>query len=244
MALKEALQQNYAQSSPYQHKETLTHSYTFTSKQQVYFAIKRGLDFVLSFVLLVILSPVLLLCTLAVKLESPGPAIFQQERVGRGGTPFRVYKFRTMYAHTPNNVATSQLKDADQYITKVGKIFRVTSLDELPQLVNVLKGEMSLVGPRPLILSEEEVHTQRMKKGVYNLRPGVTGFAQVNGRDLISEEDKVNLDTEYLNHFSLWLDIKIMFKTVAVVFLKKDYQEGCAENCDKADELSENIHAA
>lgn len=246
MALKEALRQGYVPSPSEQQEENLDQSYAFTSRQQVYFIIKRGLDVILSLLFLVILSPIFLVCTLAVKLESSGPAIFRQERMGRGGNPFRVYKFRTMYTHTPNNVATSQFKGVDHYITRVGKFFRATSLDELPQLVNVLKGEMSLVGPRPLILSEEEVHAQRWENGVYLLRPGVTGYAQVNGRDLVTEESKVILDTEYLHRFSLWLDLKILFKTVAVVFLRKDYQEGCVNESQVVveQEKSGDAHAA
>ena len=235
MALKEALQRGSIQSSPYQKQENVKNSdqlHMFSENQKAYFVVKRSLDIVLSFLLLAILSPIFIICALAIKLESSGSIIFRQERVGRGGEPFRVYKFRTMYKHTPNNVATNQFKNPDHYITKVGKILRVTSLDELPQLLNVLKGEMSLVGPRPLILAEEKIHSQRLKRGVYSLRPGVTGYAQVNGRDLVDEESKVNLDTEYLMHISFFLDLKILLKTVAVVFSRKDYQEGCVENAD------------
>ena len=226
MALKEALQRGSIQSSPYQKQGNVKNSdqlHMFSENQKAYFVVKRSLDIVLSFLLLAVLSPIFIICALAIKLESSGSVIFRQERVGRGGEPFRVYKFRTMYKHTPNNVATNQFKNPGHYITKVGKILRVTSLDELPQLLNVLKGEMS---------AEEKIHSQRLKRGVYSLRPGVTGYAQVNGRDLVDEESKVNLDTEYLMHISFFLDLKILLKTVAVVFSRKDYQEGCVENAD------------
>ena len=126
-----------------------------------------------------------------------------------------------MYKHTPNNVATNQFKNPGHYITKVGKNSSCHQLDELPQLLNVLKGEMSLVGPRPLILAEEKIHSQRLKRGVYSLRPGVTGYAQVNGRDLVDEESKVNLDTEYLMHISFFLDLKILLKNRCCGFQQK-----------------------
>ena len=202
MALKEALQRGSIQSSPYQKQGNVKNSdqlHMFSENQKAYFVVKRSLDIVLSFLLLAVLSPIFIICALAIKLESSGSVIFRQEREGRGGEPFRVYKFRTMYKHTPNNVATNQFKNPGHYITKVGKILRVTSLDELPQLLNVLKGEMSLVGPRPLILAEEKIHSQRLKRGV---------------------------------HISFFLDLKILLKTVAVVFSRKDYQEGCVENAD------------
>lgn len=149
MALKEALQRGSIQSSPYQKQGNVKNSdqlHMFSENQKAYFVVKRSLDIVLSFLLLAVLSPIFIICALAIKLESSGSVIFRQERVGRGGEPFRVYKFRTMYKHTPNNVATNQFKNPGHYITKVGKILRVTSLDELPQLLNVLKGEMSLLG--------------------------------------------------------------------------------------------------
>lgn len=167
MALKEALQRGSIQSSPYQKQGNVKNSdqlHMFSENQKAYFVVKRSLDIVLSFLLLAVLSPIFIICALAIKLESSGSVIFRQERVGRGGEPFRVYKFRTMYKHTPNNVATNQFKNPGHYITKVGKILRVTSLDELPQLLNVLKGEMSLVGPRPLILAEEKDPFTAFKK--------------------------------------------------------------------------------
>lgn len=142
MALKEALQRGSIQSSPYQKQGNVKNSdqlHMFSENQKAYFVVKRSLDIVLSFLLLAVLSPIFIICALAIKLESSGSVIFRQERVGRGGEPFRVYKFRTMYKHTPNNVATNQFKNPGHYITKVGKILRVTSLDELPQLLNVLK---------------------------------------------------------------------------------------------------------
>ena len=122
--------------------------------------------------------------------------------------------FTTYFNQSVKKVRKKSLRDT----CRTGKILRVTSLDELPQLLNVLKGEMSLVGPRPLILAEEKIHSQRLKRGVYSLRPGVTGYAQVNGRDLVDEESKVNLDTEYLMHISFFLDLKILLKTAGCGF--------------------------
>ena len=206
--------------------------YLFTTGQRAYLKIKRGLDFTLALCSITILSPLFLLCAIAIKLDSRGPVIFRQKRVGRNGKVFDVYKFRTMKVDAPQNVATAELTDANQYITKVGNILRKTSIDELTQLINVLKGDMSIVGPRPLVVSEIEIHQRREKANVYQLRPGVTGFAQVNGRDLVTPDEKVAYDVEYLHKFSFWMDIKIFFKTFGVVLMRKDYAEG-SDVCQK-----------
>lgn len=197
-----------------------------TPAQRVYAAFKRLLDILLSAVALILLSPLLLLTALAVRLDSKGPAIFRQKRVGKDGKVFRVYKFRSMSTEAPKNVATAELKNATEYITRVGKVLRRTSLDELPQLWNVLRGDMSLVGPRPLVVTEAYTHQLRHSFGVYQLRPGITGLAQTNGRDLVDDDKKVAMDREYLCHFSLWQDLKILFMTVYVVFTRKNYAEG------------------
>ncbi|MBO1678664.1 sugar transferase [Bittarella massiliensis] len=203
-----------------------TQSLRLTPAARVYAAIKRLLDVLLSAVALVLLSPLLLLTALAVKLDSRGPAIFRQKRVGKDGKVFCVYKFRSMSTEAPKNVATAELKNATEYITGVGKVLRRTSLDELPQLWNVLRGDMSLVGPRPLVVTEAYTHQLRHRFGVYQLRPGITGLAQTNGRDLVDDDKKVAMDCEYLRHFSLWQDLKILFMTVYVVFTRKNYAEG------------------
>lgn len=200
--------------------------YTLTRAQRVYNHIKRVLDIFLALIAVIILSPVLTICAIAIKCDSKGPAIFKQNRIGRGGKAFRVYKFRTMRTDAPSNVATSEMKDANSYITKVGTFLRKTSLDELPQFFNVLKGDMSLIGPRPLVETETEIHEKRKQCGIYSLRPGVTGLAQVSGRDLVSIDEKVQYDREYLETFSLFTDIKIIFRTVGVVLFHKYYAEG------------------
>lgn len=186
-----------------------------------YLYFKRLMDILISFVLLVILSPLMAFICIMIKGTSKGPVIFKQIRFTKGMRKFEIYKFRTMMMDTPN-LATSQFENSEQYVTKIGKILRKTSLDELPQLWNVLKGDMSIVGPRPLIPEEGgDIHNIRNKNGVYILRPGITGLAQVNGRDLISDDEKVRLDTDYLYNISLITDIKLLIETVIVVFRRE-----------------------
>ena len=200
--------------------------YTLSRAQKIYSYLKRVLDILLALIAVIVLSPVLIACAIAIKCDSKGPAIFKQNRVGKNGDSFRVYKFRTMSTDAPANVATSEMKNANCYITRVGNFLRKTSLDELPQFFNVLKGDMSLIGPRPLVESETEIHEKRMQYGVYSLRPCVTGLAQVSGRDLVTIDEKVQYDREYLESFSLITDIKIIFRTISVVLFHKYYAEG------------------
>jgi O-antigen biosynthesis protein WbqP len=150
---------------------------------------------------------------------------FSHERRGRGGKPFRIYKFQTMKNSTPN-CATGDLENPEQYITKVGRVLRKTSLDELPQLWNILKGDMSFVGPRPLISSEIRAHRLRLEYGVYRFRPGLTGWAQINGRDDISLMRKVKLDKEYCDKWSLKLDFIILLRSVEVCIKQEGFHEG------------------
>lgn len=192
--------------------------YSLTKKQKVYAIFKRGFDFLISLAALVILSPLLLFLALIIKLTSTGSVIFSQKRVGQYGKVISIYKFRTMTAKAPHSKATSDFADATEYITKIGKFLRTTSLDELPQFLNVLKGDMSLIGPRPLILDETFVHKLREESDVYLIKPGLTGLAQVNGRDFLNAEDKVKFDTQYLHSISLPLDLKIFVKSIIVVF--------------------------
>jgi O-antigen biosynthesis protein WbqP len=182
-----------------------------------YSLIKRGLDVFFSAVLLLLLAFPMLLIWIAIRIDSPGAGFFRQERVGRDSKSFVCYKFRTMYINTPSNCPSSQLTDSQRYITRVGRLLRRTSLDELPQLFNVLKGNMSLVGPRPLIAQEHEVHDGRLRGGVYTLRPGITGLSQINGRDALSDEQKVLLDCEYLDRFGFFQDLKIVGLTLKKV---------------------------
>ncbi len=203
-----------------------TETFIITKKIASYLRLKRLLDIVISFTCLVLLLPLLLLISVLVSVDSKGSVIFSQKRVGKNGKLIKVYKFRTMMPEAPENIATGELEDAHSYITKSGKILRMTSLDELPQLINVLKGDMSIVGPRPLILEEGEIHKLRLKRGVYSIRPGITGLAQINGRDLLSIEDKVKFDTMYLQNVSLKTDMLIIIKSIFVVFSHTDFFEG------------------
>ena len=195
--------------------------YELTNSQKLYAIIKRGFDFLVSLVALMLLLPLFLLLTLVIKLTSTGSIIFSQKRVGQYGQVIKIYKFRTMSSKAPNSKATSDFSDAPEYITKFGKFLRATSLDELPQLFNVLKGDMSIIGPRPLILDEILVHKLRKENDVYLIKPGITGLAQVNGRDFLNAEDKVNFDAQYLHNMSLYLDLKIFIKSIIVVFKRQ-----------------------
>ncbi len=200
-------------------------------KHGVYRIVKRIIDFIVSLVALLIIWPVMLALAIWIKLDSKGPVIFKQSRVGMNGRLFRIYKFRTMRTDAPHETATRDLEDPYRFITKSGNFLRKTSLDELPQLFNVLIGDMSLVGPRPLIENEGgDIHKLRMDAGVYAVRPGMTGWAQVNGRDNVPDEEKAAYDSEYADKMSFGFDLKIIFKTVAVVFKRDGYAEGKQED--------------
>ena len=174
---------------------------------------------------LVILSPVFLIIALLIKLESKGPVFFKQERIGKDNINFMIYKFRSMRTDTPD-VPTHLLDDPEIFITKVGKFLRKTSLDELPQFINIIKGEMLFVGPRPALYNQYDLRDLRTEKGVQTLIPGVTGWAQVNGRDELEIPDKVEFDRQYLQYRSVFFDIKIFVMTVIKVFKKEGVVEG------------------
>lgn len=190
---------------------------------------KRLFDFVMSLIGITILSPIILIVALAVKLTSPGPMLFKQRRIGKNNDEFQIYKFRTMRIDTPN-VPTHLLENPEQWITPVGKFLRKTSLDELPQLFNILKGEMSIVGPRPALYNQIDLKEMRTEVGVHKLVPGLTGWAQINGRDEIPLSLKVKLDKEYLEKKNFLFDIKIIFMTVLSVLKSEGVQEGKNEN--------------
>ena len=192
----------------------------------VYTLLKRVFDAVVSAVAPVMLIPLFAVVAVLIKLDSEGSVIFSQKRVGKNGNLFNVYKFRTMKVSAPHETATSDLSDPYAHITRVGRFLRKTSIDELPQLFNVLVGDMSLVGPRPLIMGESDVHKLRMREGVYDVRPGVTGWAQVNGRDCVPAEEKVYFDKEYVVRRSVLFDMIIFAKTVSVVVGGQGYVEG------------------
>lgn len=186
---------------------------------------KRVLDFLISLFALIILSPLFLIVSVGVLISDGSPVFFRQKRVGKNNELFEIYKFRTMKRGT-ENVASNDLSDADVKITRFGRILRATSIDELPQLLNILNGSMSLIGPRPLIPEETKIRELREKYNVYSVRPGITGWAQVNGRDNVSAEKKALLDKEYVEKQSLMLDIKIFFMTIHQVLCRKDVNEG------------------
>ena len=188
--------------------------------------IKRALDFILSLCGIVVLSPVLAVIALWVKLDSPGPVFFRQKRVGKDKTFFSILKFRTMYADTPKDVPTHLLKNPDAMITRSGRFLRRTSLDELPQMFNILRGQMSVVGPRPALWNQDDLIAERDKDGANALVPGLTGYAQINGRDELPIPVKAELDGYYANHLSFVLDVKIFFKTIANVLHEDGVVEG------------------
>lgn len=179
----------------------------------------------IALVMLIILSPLFLIVSILIKLESKGPVFFKQERIGKDNLNFMIYKFRSMRTDTPD-VATHLLDNPEVFITKVGKFLRKTSLDELPQLINIIKGEMLFVGPRPALYNQYDLRDLRTEKGVHVLYPGVTGWAQVNGRDELEIPDKVEFDRQYVERRSIFMDIKIVFMTVVKVFKKEGIVEG------------------
>ena len=188
--------------------------------------IKRGADVILSLLALICLSPVYLIVALAVKLSSPGPVLFRQKRVGRGGRLFTIYKFRTMRTDTPRDTATHLLQDPSRYITRVGAFLRRSSLDELPQFFNVLKGDMSIVGPRPALYNQYDLIAAREKAGVNAVRPGITGLAQISGRDELPIPVKVRYDREYVENLSLNMDAHCFFGTIISVLRAEGVREG------------------
>ena len=188
--------------------------------------IKRGADVILSLLALICLSPVYLIVALAVKISSPGPVLFRQKRVGRGGRLFTIYKFRTMRTDTPRDTATHLLKDPARYITGVGAFLRRSSLDELPQFFNVLKGDMSIVGPRPALYNQDDLIAARREAGVDAVRPGITGWAQINGRDELPIPVKVRYDREYVENLSLKMDARCFFGTIISVLRAEGVREG------------------
>lgn len=190
----------------------------------MYLAFKRFCEVILSLLALIILSPILVITALAVKLDSPGPVIFKQDRLGRGGKVFKIYKFRSMCENAEHTGSGVYSGADDMRVTRVGKNIRATSIDELPQLVNILKGDMSFVGPRPPLTyhpwdiseyTEEQLH-------MFDVRPGITGWAQVHGRKDVEWHKRIELNCWYVDHVSLWLDLKILFTTVVKVLKNED----------------------
>lgn len=187
---------------------------------------KRVLDIVLSFLGLLVLAPVLLLISVWIKLDSKGPLFFKQTRVGQGKTHFTIYKFRSMRSDTPTDVPTHKLMTPSIYITRAGHVLRKTSLDELPQLWNILIGDMSVVGPRPALWNQDDLIAERDKYGANDVRPGLTGWAQINGRDELEIPVKAALDGEYVRRLSLAFDLRCFLGTFLYILRHKGVVEG------------------
>ena len=196
---------------------------------------KRTLDIVLSFLGMIVLSPFFLLLVLAIKLDSKGPVLFKQKRVGLHKKHFYILKFRTMRIDTPKDTPTHLLKNPEQWITKVGKFLRKTSLDELPQIWNIFVGDMSIVGPRPALWNQYDLIEERDRYGANDVLPGLTGWAQIHGRDELPIAKKAELDGYYVQHLSFGLDVRCFFGTIKSVAKSEGVVEGGTGNMEKKD---------
>src|SRR6056297_3187197 len=192
----------------------------------VYLKIKRLIDIILSLIGFIILSPVFLILIIAIKIDSKGPVLFKQKRVGINKTHFNILKFRTMKIDTPKDTPTHLLENPDQWITKVGKFLRKTSLDELPQIINILKSEMSIIGPRPALWNQNDLIEERDKYGANDVPVGLTGWAQINGRDELDIEVKAKLDGEYAKKIGFTMDTRCFFGTIFSVMRSDGVVEG------------------
>lgn len=199
--------------------------------------IKRVIDFILSLVGLILLSPVFIILCLWIKLDSKGPILFKQKRFGKNKTFFYIYKFRTMRTDTPSDMPTHMLSDPDQYITRAGKFLRKTSLDELPQIINILKGEMAIIGPRPALWNQDDLIAERDRYHANDIKPGLTGWAQINGRDELEIEVKAKLDGDYVKHMSFLFGMKCFFGTITSVLKHDGVVEGGTGELHKEDSL-------
>ena len=204
-----------------------------TKKRYIFRFIKRLFDFLVSLIALAVLSPLFVLIAVAIKCDSKGPVLFKQKRVGLHGKTFTCYKFRSMKLSAPHDVATSVLAEPERYITRVGRVLRKFSLDELPQLFCCLTGKMSFIGYRPIVLSEKQCNDMREKLGVFAFRPGLSGYAQVHGRDGVYYKNKAILDAEYVKNASVWLDLKLIFQTIAVVLTRRGNKSEEIDNREK-----------
>lgn len=200
----------------------------------MYKYLKRPLDFLISLIALVILSPIFLIIALWIKLNSKGPVFFRQKRIGKNKELFEIYKFRSMRTDTPSDMPTHLLNDPEAFITTSGKFLRKTSLDELPQLINIVKGEMAIIGPRPALWNQYDLIEERDKYGANDVRPGLSGWAQINGRDELEIPVKAKLDGDYVNNISLTLDLKCIFRTISSVLRSDGVVEGGTGVIEKA----------
>ena len=199
----------------------------------MYIHIKRIIDFILAFIALVLLSPLFLVLALWIKMDSKGPVFFKQKRIGINRSFFQIYKFRTMLSETPSDMPTHLLDNPDAFITKSGRFLRKTSLDELPQLINILKGEMAFIGPRPALWNQDDLADERDKYNANDVLPGLTGWAQINGRDELPIKAKAQLDGEYIQNMSFWFDIKCFFGTFISILKSDGVVEGGTGTLEK-----------
>ena len=204
----------------------MNQKHTLTFKQKCYLPIKRLIDLVLSVCGLIVLSPLLIAIVIAIKLDSKGPVIFKQKRVGKNKTYFNIWKFRTMRTDAPKDMPTHLLSSPDAYITKIGKFLRQTSLDELPQILQIVVGKMSIIGPRPALWNQYDLVEERDKYGANDITPGLTGWAQVNGRDELEIPVKAKLDGEYVEKMGFMMDCKCFIMTIFSVARHDGVVEG------------------
>ncbi len=209
-----------------------TKIYKLKARQKIYRFIKALMDFFVALVALIVLSPLFIIVAIAIKIDSPGPVFFVQKRIGKNGKLFNCVKFRSMSIDARHDVPSNEYKEVKSYITKVGAFIRKFSIDEFPQFFNILTFKMSLIGFRPVLENETELNTARESYNVYQVRPGISGWAQVNGRDVLAAQPKkkAKYDAYYVEHFSLWLDIKIFFMTIVKVLKRDGVVEGAIEN--------------
>ena len=200
----------------------------------MYLIIKRVIDFMLSLLALIVLSPIFLILAVWIKLDSKGPVFFRQKRVGKDKEFFQIYKFRTMRTDTPSDMPTHLLTDPDAFITKSGKFLRKTSLDELPQIINILKGEMAIIGPRPALWNQDDLVAERDKYGANDVLPGLSGWAQINGRDELPIPIKAKLDGDYVEKMSFAFDVKCFVGTITSVLRSDGVVEGGTGVIEKA----------
>ena len=194
--------------------------------QKIYIFFKTIFGYFFAVLALLLIGWFMIITAIIIKCDSKGPIFFKQDRIGKNKKIFKVYKFRTMRIDTPNNIPTHMLSNPDMYITKIGKFLRKTSIDELPQLLNILKGQMAFVGPRPALYNQDDLVALRDKYHANDIKPGLTGLAQVKGRDELPIEIKAQYDGEYIKKLSIWFDIKICFMTLFAVFTHKGVKEG------------------
>ncbi|MGI6360069.1 MAG: sugar transferase [Acholeplasmatales bacterium] len=204
----------------------------------MYSGFKRIMDFFLSLVGIILLLPLFIILALLIKLTSKGPIFFKQKRIGKKKKLFTLLKFRTMRIDTPKDTPTHMLENPQQWITKIGRFLRKTSLDELPQIFNIFVGQMSIVGPRPALWNQDDLIEERDKYKANNIRPGLTGYAQIHGRDELPIVDKAKLDGYYMENFGMWLDIKIFFGTIKSIFKSDGVVEGGTGTLEKKEKQS------